>query len=144
MFLADTNILIYAADESSPFHSRCYELLENWRKQAPAWYLSWGIIYEFLRVSTHPRVFRNPWPVKQAWSFIEAILAVPALGILIPTERHALVVSEILAESPYLSGNIIHDLHTAALMKEHGIKRIYTRDTDFHRFSFLEPIDPLS
>jgi predicted nucleic acid-binding protein len=27
-------------------------------------------------------------------------------------------------------------------MREHGIKRIYTRDTDFHRFPFLEPVDP--
>jgi len=27
-------------------------------------------------------------------------------------------------------------------MREHGIKRIYARDTDFHRFPFLEPIDP--
>ena len=144
MFLVDTNALVYAADESSPFHSRCYELLEKWRRQVPAWYLSWGIIYEFLRVSTHPRVFRNPWPGKQAWSFIEAILAVPSLGILLPTDRHALVVSEILEKNPYVSGNLMHDLHTAALMKEHGIKRIYTRDTDFHRFSFLEPIDPVS
>jgi CubicO group peptidase (beta-lactamase class C family) len=31
---------------------------------------------------------------------------------------------------------------TAVLMREHGIRRIYTRDTDFHRFPFLEPIDP--
>jgi len=37
----------------------------------------------------------------------------------------------------------MHDLRTAALMREHGIKRIYTRDTDFHRFPFLEPIDPV-
>jgi hypothetical protein len=28
--------------------------------------------------------------------------------------------------------------------REHGIRRIYTRDTDFHRFPFLEPIDPLA
>jgi predicted nucleic acid-binding protein len=27
-------------------------------------------------------------------------------------------------------------------MREHGIRRIYTRDTDFYRFPFLEPIDP--
>ena len=33
---------------------------------------------------------------------------------------------------------------TAILMREHGIKTIYTRDTDFHRFPFLEPIDPLA
>jgi predicted nucleic acid-binding protein len=28
-------------------------------------------------------------------------------------------------------------------MREHGIRRIYTRDTDFHRFAFLEVVDPL-
>jgi predicted nucleic acid-binding protein len=29
-------------------------------------------------------------------------------------------------------------------MREHGIRRIYTRDTDFHRFPFVEPIDPMT
>ncbi len=37
----------------------------------------------------------------------------------------------------------MQDAQTAVLMREHGIKRIYTRDTDFHRFGFVEPIDPL-
>lgn len=43
-----------------------------------------------------------------------------------------------------IAGNLVHDTHTAILMREHGIRRIYTRDTDFHRFPFLEPIDPLA
>lgn len=42
------------------------------------------------------------------------------------------------------AGNIAHDTQTAVLMHEHGIRRICTRDTDFHRFTFLEPIDPLT
>jgi predicted nucleic acid-binding protein len=29
-------------------------------------------------------------------------------------------------------------------MREHGIRRLYTRDTDFHRFPFLDVIDPLA
>jgi predicted nucleic acid-binding protein len=29
-------------------------------------------------------------------------------------------------------------------MREHGVGRIYTRDTDFHRFPFLQPIDPVA
>jgi hypothetical protein len=33
--------------------------------------------------------------------------------------------------------------HTAILMREHGIGRICTRDTDFNQFPFLEVIDPL-
>jgi len=141
MFVVDTNILVYAADEESHFHRSSYDLLEGWRKQASAWYVTWGILYEFLRVVTHPRVFRTPWGAGQAWSFIEALLASPSLGVLIPTERHSDVVSEVIKEVPHLHGNLMHDLQTAALMREHGIKKIYTRDTDFHRFPFLEPTD---
>ncbi len=48
-----------------------------------------------------------------------------------------------MAEVPHLAGNLIHDMHTAILMREHGIRRICTRDMDFHRFAFLEVIDPL-
>jgi predicted nucleic acid-binding protein len=36
----------------------------------------------------------------------------------------------------------MHHLTTAVLMREHGIKRVYTRDTDFHRFKSLEVVDP--
>ena len=57
--------------------------------------------------------------------------------------RHSRVLAEVVAEVPGLSGNIVHDTQTAVLMREHGIRRICTRDTDFHRFPFLEPIDPL-
>lgn len=58
-------------------------------------------------------------------------------------DRHARVLADVVAEVPGLSGSIVHDTQTAVLMREHGIRRICTRDTDFHRFPFLEPIDPL-
>lgn len=143
MFVVDTNVLIYAADQESPYYSRCRELLESWRTQPSAWYVTWPILYEFLRVSTHPRVFRNPWPAAQAWSFVEAVLAAPALSILIAGDRHTSVAAEVIRQVPHLRGNLMHDVHTAVLMREHGIRRIYTRDTDFHRFPFIEPLDPL-
>lgn len=142
MFVADTNILIYAADVDSPFHQQCHARLQDWRRQTSAWYLTLDVLYESLRVTTHPRIFREPWTVARAWEFIEALLASPGLSILLPTERHAAVAGEVFAELPHLAGNVIHDAHTAVLMREHGIRRIYTRDTDFHRFPFLEPIDP--
>jgi toxin-antitoxin system PIN domain toxin len=144
MFVVDTNILVYAADEDSPFYGRCRELLEEWRIRTSPWYVTWGILYEFLRVITHPRVFRNPWPVLKAWEFAEAILSSTSLSFLIAGERHSDVVAEVLKNIPSLSGNILHDAQTAILMQEHGIRRIYTRDTDFHRFPFLEPIDPVT
>jgi uncharacterized protein len=144
MFVVDTNVLAYAVDERSPFHDRCFARLDSWRAQAAAWYATWPILYEFLRIVTHRRVLRRPWSAGEAWSFVEALLASPGFGILVPTERHSTVAAQVIQEIPHLAGNMMHDAHTAVLMREHGIRRIYTRDTDFHRFPFLEPLDPVS
>lgn len=144
MFVVDTNVLLYAADKSFTEHARCRKLLEQWRRQALPWCTTWSILYEFLRVSTHPRVFNRPWSVREAWRFVEAILAAPSLKVLDHTARHAAVAKQTLSEVADLSGNILHDTHTAILMREHGIRRIYTRDSDFNRFSFLEVFDPLT
>lgn len=144
MFVVDTNILVYAANQDSASHATCRELIERARGEASAWYVTWPIVYEFLRVTTHPRVLRSPWVCSLAWGFIQALLASPGLGLLSPTDRHAQVAEQVLAEVPHLAGNLMHDVHTAVLMREHGVRRIYTRDTDFHRFPFLEPVDPVT
>jgi predicted nucleic acid-binding protein len=39
-------------------------------------------------------------------------------------------------------GNLVPDAHLAALLRQHGVRRLYTADTDFHRFPFLEVSDP--
>ncbi len=144
MFVVDTNVLVYAADSRAVEHDRCRALLEHWRHQPAAWYLTWGICYEFLRIVTHPRVFRHPWSADQAWRFLAGVQAAPALSILVPTDRHASVLQEVITSIPALGGNIMHDVETAVLMREHGIRRICTRDTDFYRFPFVEPLDPLT
>jgi hypothetical protein len=143
VFLVDTNVLLYAADEDSEFHARCRRLVRDWRQQPTPWFLTWSICYEFLRVSTHSRVFRRPWSAAAAQGFIDALHAAPGLTMLTATERHAAVLRHTLKESADLRGNQMHHLHTAVLMREHGISRIVTRDTDFHRFSFLKVVDPL-
>ncbi|TVP49232.1 MAG: PIN domain-containing protein [Gemmatimonadales bacterium] len=142
MFVVDTNILIYAAHAPSPEHERCRSLLEEWRRGSSPWFVTWPICYEFLRVTTHPRVFDRPWETPDAFAFLEALLASPSLSILEPTPRHARVLHEMLVTVSGLRGNILHDVHTAVLMREHGISRIVTRDMDFHRFPGLTIVDP--
>ena len=144
MIVVDTNVLIYAADADSPLHAASRNWLDGQRLRPDAWYTTWPIVYEFLRVTTHPRVMRRPWSVRQAWQFVAALLDSPGLALLVATQRHAEVAAEVFAELPHLAGNLLHDAHTAILMREHGIRRICTRDTDFHRFPFLEVIDPVS
>jgi uncharacterized protein len=143
VLVVDTNVLVYAADTDSTFHGPCRDWLERQRMRADAWYTTWGILYEFMRVTTHPRVMRRPWSAPAAWEFVVALLASRGLGVLVPTERHADVGGQVISELPELAGNLLHDAHTAILMREHGIGRICTRDTDFHQFPFLEVVDPL-
>jgi len=136
-------VLVYAVHKTSPFHNACRGWLDRQRVRADAWYTTWPILYEFMRVTTHPRVMPRPWSVLAAWDFVAALLASPGLDVLVATERHADVAGQVFAELPHLSGNLLHDAHTAILMREHGIRRVCTRDTDFHRFPFLEVLDPL-
>ena len=121
MFVVDTNVLVYGANASCPEHARCRALLEQWRRQQAAWYVTWGVLYGFLRLVTHPRVLPQPWALAQAWEFVEALRASPSLEILTETERHADVLAELLAAVPSLQGNLVSDLHLAALMREHGM-----------------------
>jgi toxin-antitoxin system PIN domain toxin len=144
VFVVDTNVLVYAADVRAPEHARCRALLERWRAQPGAWYLTWGNCYEFLRVVTHPRVWRHPWTSQAAGEFLAVLRQSPGLSMLTPTDRHAAVLAAVIAEVPMIAGNLWHDAETAVLMREHGIRRICTRDTDFARFPFVEIVDPLT
>jgi hypothetical protein len=74
---------------------------------------------------------------------IEATLAAPGVTPLTPTGRHQEVSAEVFGEIPDLRGNLLFDAQTAILMREHGIRTIYTRDTDFNRFPFLDVVDPV-
>ena len=143
MQVFDTNVLIYAFDEASPFHGPCRALVSHACQDPSPSFITWNICYEFLRVTTHPRVFVTRWTPAEAWGFLESALESPSFDFLIATPRHAAVLSQTLDELPDVSGNLFHDLHTAVLMREHGISRICTRDTDFHRFPFLTVVDPL-
>ena len=143
MLVFDTNVLVYAVDEDSLFHESCRQRVELAREDPSPTFLSWGICYEFLRVTTHPRIPMSPLVVSQAWGYLQALLASPSIDLLTATQRHPAVLAKTLEELPDISGNVCHDLHTAVLMREHGISRICTRDKDFRRFPFLTVVDPV-
>jgi uncharacterized protein len=144
MIVIDTSILLYAANRTSEFHKACKECLDKRREGSSPWYLSWPICYEFLRVITHPATVAKPWTLTSGWRFLEPLIDCPSAHLLSATPRHEAVLTEVISEIPHLRGNILHDLHTAVLMREHGIRDIYTRDVDFHRFPFVKVIDPVA
>lgn len=143
MFVVDTNLLLYAVNLDAPEHARAHALVEEWRRGERSWFVTWGIVYEFLRVSTHANVFAEPLDLPTARRWLDILLAGPRSGILVETDRHREVLAEITVLHPRLHGKAVQDLHTAALMMEHGVPEIRTADTDFHQFRFLRVENPL-
>jgi uncharacterized protein len=142
VFVVDTNVLVYAAHHSSAEYETCASLLARWREDSLPWYSTWSIFYEFLRVVTHRKVLARPWSLDEAWAFLEGLVETPSFSLLVPGPRHAALARKTFTEHPDLGGNILHDVHTAVLMREHGVRRIVTRDRGFDRFPFVERMDP--
>jgi uncharacterized protein len=57
--IIDTNILLYAANQACPEHHDCRRFPLETVAAGDSCFLPENVIYEFLRVVTHPRVFPN-------------------------------------------------------------------------------------
>jgi hypothetical protein len=143
VFVVDTNLLIYAAIRKFIEHGRTRKLLAEWKSSPVPWFITWSVAYEFLRAVTHRGAFSRPLTSADAWSFIENLQSSPSFGILVETDHHAEVVRDLTREYPRMSGNRLHDLHIAAIMREHGVVEIRTADIGFHEFKVLRVVNPL-
>ena len=136
-FVIDTNILLYAVNRACPENELCLNFLRGIVASGDSCFVPENIIYEFLRVATHPRVFPQPLRASEAVGFLDALLSVSNFRVLGATERHWSSLRALIAELGEPSGNFFFDVHTVALMREHGIRRIASADNDFAKFSGL-------
>ncbi len=141
--MVDTNVLVYAVNADAPEHNMVRPLVESWRAGREPWCLTWGICYEFLRVVTHRRVLDRPLSAVDAYDWLAALSATSSCRMLVASSEHGRTLRGVLEEVPLLGGNILHDVHTAVLMREHGVTHIVTRDADFHRFAEITVIEPM-
>jgi len=141
-FFVDTNVLLYAVNRDCPEHEAARRALEAWLAGAVPFCLGWNVLYEFLRVATHPRVFRRPLSAADALRFLDAVVAPDHVTVLVPTERHGELLAATVKELGRPAGNLFHDVHTAVLLREHGVPEIMTADADFRQFGFLRVTDP--
>ena len=95
----------------------------------------------FLRIVTHPRIFKEPTPLDQALAFIEALRSSPSTIPVIPAERHWDLFTGLCARVG-ATGNTIPDAFLAALAIEHNATWI-TADRGFARFPGLRWQHPL-
>ena len=141
--LIDTNLLLYGANADAEEHRAARAFLSRIGRAADPWYLTEGILYEFLRVATHPKVFPSPLTWREALRFLQPFLDADNVHVLHATDDHWPRLADVLPKLTHPSGNLFFDVRTAVLMLEHGVRRIYTVDTDFLQFPDLEVVNPL-
>ncbi|MCK6556908.1 PIN domain-containing protein [Candidatus Binatia bacterium] len=139
----DTNLFLYAANSDADEHRRARDFLARVGGSRDPWYVTDGILYEFLRVSTHPKVFPKPLTWREGIAFLQPLIDADNIHVINSGDPHWKLLSEVLAEITHPSGNLFFDVRTAVLMREHGVRRIYTTDTDFLQFSRIEVVNPL-
>lgn len=138
----DTNVLLYAANVDDDAHPVARELLERLAGGPDLLYLFWPTIMGFLRISTHPAIFPAPLAPEQAVAAVTAL--VERSNVRTPGEHDGFWGLYLQTAGPRTHANHIPDAHLAALMGQHGVAVIYTRDRDLRRYDGILTRDPFT
>jgi len=142
VILVDVNILVYARNIDCDEHERIRTWLDSQLSSPTAVGFPWPSVLGFVRVATNPRAFKHPLKIAEAWDQAIAWLGAEPSWIPQPSERHAEILGELLAQGG-VYGNLVPDAHLAALAIEHGLTLCST-DGDFARFRQLRWLNPLA
>jgi toxin-antitoxin system PIN domain toxin len=143
MTLIDTNILVYASVPFFEEHQTARKLLEGIASERNSHCITWVNIFEYLRVVTHSKLIKpKPMSIKQALGNIKNLLAQPAVIRLDAGRDHLVYFEKIVSQVAPVKGNFVHDCRIAAIMKEHGVREILTRDSDFRKIPGLSVVNP--
>jgi uncharacterized protein len=138
----DTNILVYAHREDSPFHSAAFRRVAELAEGRTIWAIPWPCLHEFLAIVTHPRIYTPPTPLTRALAQVEAWLESPSLTVLAESAAHWTIFRSFLVDGR-VAGPQVHDARVAALCREHGVRELWSADRDFSRFAGLSVVNPL-
>jgi hypothetical protein len=142
-FSCDVNVLLYASDSSSPVHEPARRFLKQAAAGGDLFCLGWPTVMSYLRIATHPRIFSAPLTPAEALRNVDALVALPRVRLLGEEDDFLQVYREVTGSFP-VRGNLVPDAHLAALLRQHGVRTLYTRHGDFRKFLFLEVRDPFT
>jgi toxin-antitoxin system PIN domain toxin len=141
MILPDVNLLLYAHDENSEFHSAASAWLRSILSTEQVFF-SWHTITGFLRIITNPRTSFNPLTINQAIEIVGSWLEPDNTHLVFLEKKNWPLFSSILIEGQ-ATGNLVMDAHLAAMAASCGAA-VASTDRDFTRFPEIQHINPIS
>jgi toxin-antitoxin system PIN domain toxin len=141
MQLLDVNILIEAHRKDAPKHEEVSAWLMRELQTYPGVAVSEFVLSSFLRIVTHPKIFKMPTPLPEALEFVEDFRSRKSIRIAMPGDTHWRIFMDLL-ERYEATGNLIPDAYHAALALENGDTWI-SLDRGFARYTCLDWRHPL-
>jgi uncharacterized protein len=139
----DTNVLLYASNSDAPEHGRAKALLEHLASGPELVVLLWPTVMGYLRIATHPSVFDRPLTASDAVANIDDLLSLPHVRVVGEGGRFWEIYRELSRDVP-VRGNQVPDAHLVALMIDHGVSVMWTRDRDFKKYGSISVKDPFA
>lgn len=141
MIIPDANLILYAYDTESSFQDDAARWWSSLLSGSEPVGLCSVVVFAFLRLSTHGRVYTTPLTTAEATERITSWLERPNVRLLVAGPDHVESVCALLAQAG-TAGNLVTDAQIAALALEYGAT-VHTADTDFARFTDLAWKNPL-
>jgi uncharacterized protein len=142
-YAIDANLLVYASDKGSDLHRQALDIVHDIAEGPDLVYVFWPVSMGYLRIATHPAIFEQPLSFSEAISNLRSLLRRP--HVRSPGEgRDFWPRFEDVGATVRPAGNLVPDAHVVALMKEHGVETILTRDRDYRKFDGIRVVDPFA
>ena len=137
----DVNVLVAAFRPDHPHHQRARTWLDEALLQTAngrtSLMLMGTVVTGFLRITTHPKIFRETDPLQDVIDFIDSLLSCP--GVQFHTQGATWPHLRQVCLAQQTTGNLITDAWLAATVMQSG-ETLCTFDRDFSR---LLPTDQL-
>jgi len=141
MLLPDVNVLVYAFRNEDPRHPEYRRWLDEVVNGSAGYGMSDLVLSGFVRVVTHPKVFKDPDPIDRAIAFASTLRNQSHCVHISAGERHWAIFED-LCTRVQAKGNLVPDAFLAAMAIENGCEWI-TTDRDYARFPGLRWRHPL-
>jgi uncharacterized protein len=138
----DANILVYASNAADPLHEAAEALVQRLAVGPEIVYLFWPTLLGYVRIVTHPAILPRPLSPREAMANVEALIDRP--HVRAPGEADGFWPLYRSIAGGQARGNDVPDAHLAALMRQNGVRLIYTRDRGFRRFDGIDARDPFA
>ena len=139
----DANVLLYASDETSRFHARAIGFVESVARGTGLLYLFWPTVMAYLRIATHSSIFATPLAMSDALANVDGLLRLPQVRTVGEQEGFWPTWREVTSDAA-VAGNLVPDAHLVTLMRENGVRTLWTNDRDFRRFDGIDVRDPFA